>query len=145
MSPHSFPTSLFSGMPEIAAEIEHIGAKDFLCAASVFGDSALAEESCRAWHVPRVSLVPKVSLLEMMVPRVGTWHRTQLFFAQFLRMKKLCEIKWRRVKLGNNFTCAYRLGKVLQFGQNASEIIPWFHEFTIWLPFDTTGDKLRSN
>ena len=142
MSPHSFPTSLFSGMPETAAEIEHIGAKDFLRAASVFGESALAEESCRAWHVPRVSLVPKVSLLEMMVPRVGTWHRTQLFFAQFLRMKKLCEIKWRRVKLGNNFTRVYRLGKVLQFGQNASEIIPWFHEFTIWLPFDTTGDKL---
>ena len=33
-------------------------------------------------------------------------------------------IKWRRVKLGNNFTRALRFGKLLQFGQNASEIIP---------------------
>ena len=32
-------------------------------------------------------------------------------------------IKWRRVKLGNNFT-RLTLGKFLLFGQNASEIIP---------------------
>ena len=28
--------------------------------------------------------------------------------------------------------------------QNASEIIPLFHKYTIWLPFNIIGDKLRS-
>ena len=26
--------------------------------------------------------------------------------------------------------------------RNASEIIPWFHEYTIWLPINIMGDEL---
>ena len=33
---------------------------------------------------------------------------------------------------------------LLGFGQNASEIISSFHEYTIWLPFHNMGDELRS-
>ena len=40
------------------------------------------------------------------------------------------------MKLGNNFT-RLTLGKFLRFGQNASEIIPSFQEYTIWLPIIT--------
>ena len=39
---------------------------------------------------------------------------------------------------------AFRRGKLLEFWQNASEVIPKFHEYTIWLPFNIMGDKLRS-
>ena len=35
-----------------------------------------------------------------------------------------------------------RLGKLLGFGQNAREIIPYIHEYTIWLPINTIGDEL---
>ena len=38
---------------------------------------------------------------------------------------------------------AFRRGKLLGFGQNASEIIPKFHEYTIWLPINIMGDELR--
>ena len=38
---------------------------------------------------------------------------------------------------------AFSRGKLLGFGQNASEIIPLFHEYTIWLPINIIGDELR--
>ena len=38
---------------------------------------------------------------------------------------------------------ACRRKKLLGFGQNASEIIPEFHEYTIWLPINIMGDELR--
>ena len=34
-------------------------------------------------------------------------------------------------------------GKLLGFGQNASKIIPLFHEYTIWLPINIMVDELR--
>ena len=38
-----------------------------------------------------------------------------------------------------------RLGKFFEFWQNTREIISWFHEeYTIWLPFNIMGEKLRS-
>ena len=61
------------------------------------------------------------------------------------------------VKLGNNFrhlrfvqnqiiSQAFRQGKLFDFGQNTSEIIPLFHEYTIifWLAINIMGDKLPS-
>ena len=38
---------------------------------------------------------------------------------------------------------AFRQGKLFEFWQNAREIISQFHEYTIWLPFNIMGDKLR--
>ena len=37
---------------------------------------------------------------------------------------------------------AFRRGKLLGFEQNESEIIPKFHEYTIWLPINIMGDEL---
>ena len=42
---------------------------------------------------------------------------------------------------------AFKQGNLLGFGQNASEIIPYFHKYrvAIWLGISITGeDKLRS-
>ena len=44
-------------------------------------------------------------------------------------VKLVCVIKWSQVK---------RLEKLLEFGQNASESIPYFHEYTIWLEITLT-------
>ena len=44
-------------------------------------------------------------------------------------VKLVCVIKWSQVK---------RLAKLLEFGQNASESIPYFHEYTIWLEITLT-------
>ena len=41
----------------------------------------------------------------------------------------VCVIKWWQVK---------RLGKLLEFGQNASESIPYFRKYTIWLEITLT-------
>lgn len=38
---------------------------------------------------------------------------------------------------------AFRREKLFVFGQDASKIISFFHENTIWLPFNILGDKLR--
>ena len=35
------------------------------------------------------------------------------------------------------------LARFVGFGQNASEIVPSFHKYTIWLPINIMGDELR--
>ena len=32
---------------------------------------------------------------------------------------------------------------MIEFGQNAREVIPLFHEYNIWLPFNVMGNVLR--
>ena len=48
------------------------------------------------------------------------------------------------------FTCislnqAFNEGKLLEFWQNASEVVSYFYEYIIWLPFNIIimGDKSR--
>ena len=51
----------------------------------------------------------------------------------------VCVIKWWRL-VTTHFVQI--LIKLLGFGLNASEIIPLFQEYTIWLPINIMGDEL---